>query len=388
MSATGYTTGDPQKVDVTGDTMTGDLTLSGGGTDLAVGGNLSVSGSSSFTGPVTGTLNVAGVLQGTYQGIPASDVVRLLSTALSTGVVSGGDLSPNAGDNTKLDITATTGWVVDYDSAGVVGAGNPELTYVSLAAQTALTPTVGVPTGVTWWLVDSSGTLVQQTAAPTPEQRRTHMVLGVTGQASGVIVTAQSLPVIQSQPANQLVDLIDALGAFRISGAEISANGANLTMALTEGRLFTRAFSHIPDYLNPHHSHVGAQAPMQFRHITAVAGSAGALRTTLDVGNYDPNGAGVLTAVPGGANAATNFRVWAFGTDDVNAQILIQYGQNSYASLDAAQAAIGGTRYTVHPTALSSGVLLGWVTAIRTATDLSNTSQARFTPTTAKFPNP
>lgn len=55
MSAIGYTTGDSRKVDVGGDTITGDIVLSGSGTDLTVGGatslvNITVSGSGTVTG--------------------------------------------------------------------------------------------------------------------------------------------------------------------------------------------------------------------------------------------------------------------------------------------------------------------------------------------------
>lgn len=381
MSATGYTTGDPQKVDVTGDSMTGNLTLTGSGTDLSVGGDLTVSGQ------VTNVFDVSGSLRGTYQGIPSSDVLRLISSTLSTGVLSGGDLSPNA-DPTKVDITAMTGWIVDYNSSGVISSTNPKLTHVTLADQTGLTVTVGTPTGVAWWLVDDTGTLSQQATIPTPEQRRTHIVLGATAQAGGTVVTAQSLPMIQSQPGAQLIDLIEALGNFRISGAMISANGANLNINLSAGRIFARAFSQIPEYRNPHHVEVLAETPMTFRHITGLAGSAGSLVTALDVGNYDPSGLGVVTAVPGGANAAQNFRVWAFGTESAGGQILIQYGQNSYATLALAQAAIGTTAYVVNPTASSAGVLLGWISVIRTATNLSDTSQAIFVPTAGKFSTP
>ncbi len=51
MTAVGYTSGDPRKVSRTGDTVTGDLVLSGSETDLTVDGDLSVAGS--VASPVT-----------------------------------------------------------------------------------------------------------------------------------------------------------------------------------------------------------------------------------------------------------------------------------------------------------------------------------------------
>lgn len=368
MTAVGFLSG--SFVRRTGDTMTGDLVMAGGADINA-----------------QDDVTVGDVLSAHYQGIPSSDVMRLMSTALSTGVVSGGDLSPNV-NPTKLDITATTGWVVDYNSSGAISATNPQLTYVSLAAQTALTPIVGVPTGITWWLLTSAGAIVQQSTVPTPEQRRTHIVLGATAQVGGTITTAQSLPTIQSQPANQFGDLLDALGNFRISGGIITPNGVNLNINLSAGRMFTRAFSQIPDYQNPHHAEILAETPMTFRHVTAVVGGAGPAVTALNVGSYDPAGAGVVTPVPGGANTATNFRVWAFGTETSGGQILIQYGQNTYTGLANAQAAIGTTQFVVNPTARDTGVLIGWISAIKTATNLSDITQAIFVPNAGKFPTP
>lgn len=360
-------------VRASGDTMTGDLVMSSGA-DILAGDDVTVDGT--LTAEYDGT------------GIPASDVMRLIASAISTGITSGGDLSPNPGNPARLDITAATGWIVDYNSNGLISATNPRLTYVSLPAQTALIPTVGVPTGTTWWLCDSAGTISQQATAPTSTQRRTHLVLGATAQVGGTIVTAQSLPTIQSQPANQLGDLMDALGNFRVSGAVISPNGVNLNINLSAGRLFTRGFSQIPDYNDPHHADVLAETPMSFRHIRATAGSAGALTTVLDVANFDPNGSGVLTPVGGGAGAAQNFRVWAFGTETAGMQVLIQYGQNSYGTLALAQAAIGATQYIVNPTAQATGVLIGWISVTRTATNLSDISQAIFVPTAGKFSTP
>jgi hypothetical protein len=58
MGAVGYTSGDSRKVDVAGDTMTGDLVLSGSTTDITIGGDLAVSGD--VASPVTvNTTNAA-----------------------------------------------------------------------------------------------------------------------------------------------------------------------------------------------------------------------------------------------------------------------------------------------------------------------------------------
>jgi len=362
MAATGYTTGDPQKVDVTGDTMTGDLALTGATTDLTVGGATTL----------------------TYQGV-TGDVMRLLATGISTGVTSGGGLTINA-DPTKINVAATSGWIVDYNTSAPITGTNPTITYVSIAAQTGLALT-GPPTQVlTWWLVTSAGAIVQQGTPPTPTQRRTHMALGFTLLVGGVISEVRAIPAVLAQPAAQFADLTDALGAFNTSGNILSPNGANLTIDKTSGKVFSRSFGHIPTYGDPHSATLPAQTPIIFLPITAV-GIAGAATSTLDVGRYDPNGAGTLVTVSGGTNVSTNFRVWAFAATNTRNQIAIQYGQSTYATLADAVAGRGAGTYVVSPNIAVAGVLLGWISATHGATNLSDPSQATFT-RAAKFAAP
>lgn len=341
-----------------GDTMTGNLIINA---NLAVNGNASA----------------------VFQGVNG-DIMRLMASGISTGVAYGGEFTVNA-DPTKLDISAMTGWIVDYNSSAQTSATNPKITYISLPAQVGLVLT-GPPTQITtWWLVDSAGTIIQQATNPTPQQRRTHIVLGATAQFGGVIFIDQTLPVIQSQPANQLADLMDGLGPFSKTGNLVGPNGANLTMSKTVGTMFARAFSQVPTYLDPHNATLVAQAPITCRRATATAVLA-PLETLLDVANYDPGGLGVVTPVGGGANTATNFRVWGFASNAASDQLAIQYGQTTHASLSAATQAIGAGAFTPNPL-FADGALLGWISVIRTATDLSNPAEAVFTKA-AKFATP
>ena len=293
---------------------------------------------------------------------------------LSTGVASGGELNVNALNAAALDISAVDGYIVDY-LAGT--QAEPVITRVKTADQTVALDAAALLRTVTWWVMDSAGAVIQQATKPTNTQRRTHLVLGVTAFIGGAIVVDQSLPVILPQQANQLVDLMDALGPFSISGNAISANGANLMINQSAGTLFSRAFNHFagPALTNdPHVSSTQAQSPAQFRYGTRSTTVFGAPVTTVDVANYDV--AGVVTPIGGGANNTTIHRVWAFATNAATEQLAIQYGQSIHSSLSVALDRIGQAGHIANPLFLETGTLLAYIVATRTAVNLSDPAQA------------
>lgn len=304
---------------------------------------------------------------------------------LSTGVASGGELSVNGANPAAVDISAVDGYVVDY-LAGT--QAEPVITRVKTAAQTVALDAAALLRTLTWWLMDSAGTVIQQAARPTNTQRRTHLMLGVTAQESGVIFVDQSLPVILPQQANQLADLMDALGPFSVTGNLITPNGANRMINQSAGQLFSRAANHFAGAIltnDPHINPTFAQTPAQYRYITATALGFGPLVSLVDVANFD--NAGVITPVGGGTNSSTVHRVFLFSTNTAAAQLAIQYGQTVYGSLSAAVNSIGTAGFTVNPLIVSSGTLIAWVAATRTATNLSDPAQAVIV-TAGKFVTP
>lgn len=346
-----------------GDTMTG---------NLIINANLQVAGDT----------NVDGSLTAEYQGVNG-DVMRLLSTAVSTGLTSGGTISINA-NPALIDIGPATGWVVDYNSTSTITPTNPAITYVTYAGQTGLAP---LPSLATYWLLTAAGTIVSQATPPTRAQTRTSIFLGASVTIGGTVVAVRNLPMVQSQPGAQLVDLLVSLGAFNVTSTAntISANGVNLMINTSGGDLFIRSYGiNFGTYLNPHVTTLAAQAPATFRYATAVS-LAAPFVTNIDVANYDPNGAGVITPIGGGANTSAIHRVFIAGAPAVNQQVIIQYGQNTHASLSAAAAAIGRGTYIVNP--LFTGALTGYVIATRTATNLSDPTQAIFIHA-GRFPAP
>lgn len=325
---------------------------------------------------------VGAVLVGTYQGITAN-AMELLSTTISTGVTSGGVITINA-NPALVDISPTTGWVVDYDPNGTLSPANPQFTAVNFPGATGVVLT-GPPAQIlTYWLISSSGTLVQQPTFPTRTQFRTHLCLAVSGQVGGVIMGFQQLPNMQSQPAIQLLEGLLSLGIFNVGANVISANGANLSINSSGGDLFAPGYG-FPDYQDPNTTPLAAQSPITFHRATATAVLPAAV-TTLDVGNYDPGGVGVITPIPNPPSSTTIVRVFGTGNPVASNQIIVQYGQSIYANLAAATAAVGSGSFIPNPLT-TGGALLGWIAVTKSAVNLSDPTQATFT-RAHRFSNP
>lgn len=308
-------------------------------------------------------------------GSPDVDLFEISAGSMSTGVVSGGDISANGLNPAAVDINPLVGYVVDE----ITDLNNPSAVRVATSTVTTVAMDAGaLARTVTFWLMTSAGAVLQQATTPTNEQRRTHLVLGVTAQVGGVIFYDQSLPVITAQPMNQLADLMDALGPFPITGNAVTPNGANLSLDHSAGTLFARAFNHYSGLVptrNPHVSTTLAQSPAQYKYLTAAAVVFGPLVSVVDVANYD--NAGVITPVGGGATTSTIQRLWLSASNTAANQLTMQYGQTTYASLSAAVDAIGQSGHVVNPLLFGNAALLAHIVVTRTATNLSDTAQAR-----------
>lgn len=306
---------------------------------------------------------------------------------LSTGLASGGELDINAGNPQAIDINPFVGYVVSN-----VQLTSAETTIVKVDEpfQTVPLDAGALARSITWWLVDAAGTVIQQAAQPTPEQRRSHVVLGVTLYDTGLgqLVEAQSLPVVLPQNANQLADLMDAIGPISLSGNLVTPNGVNLSFNKSAGTLFSRASNRFVTGVlttNPHISPSPAQTPAMLRRIIRTS----IIPTPPPVGTIDPtryDNAGVLTLIGGGTNTSSIQRVWLFATNVTTAQIAVQYGQATYASLSAAVASIGNEPFVQAPIT-GVGALIGYIVVTRTATNLSDPAQAVFVKA-GKFPTP
>jgi len=295
---------------------------------------------------------------------------------LTTGVASGGEM--NIAAPQSVEIRALVGYVADVNELTSV-----EPTPIKVDQPTQVVPlnAGALSRSITYWLMDSTGTVIQQAVPATPIQRRTHLTLGISfyDTVAAALVEVQTQQVILGQPGNQLADFMDAVGPLKLSGNLISPNGPNLSFNKDSGVLFVRGSNHFASGVltdNPHESVSPAQTPATIRRILRTA----SITTPPAVGVIDPlnyDVGGVLTPVGGGVTASTIQRVWVFPTTVASAQIAVQYGQSVYSSLSNAVAAVGKATFVQAPIT-SFAALAGYIVVSRTATDLSDPLQAVF----------
>lgn len=306
---------------------------------------------------------------------------------LTTGVASGGEMSINGLNPQAVDIAAVVGYVVDVNE---LTSTEPVPLKVDQPAKVVVMDAAAQLRALTWWVMDSAGAIIQQAFPPDATQRRTHLPLGVSlyDTATASLIEVQTQQVTLGQPVNQLADLMDSLGPFSVSGNELIPVAGTLSFNKASGSIFARGLAH---YLagvltdSPHINPSPARSPAGFKRVfrlpeTPLPPDV----TTVDPTLYDLNG--VLVPVGGGTNTATVQRVYAVPNQSPSAQMVVQYGQRTFASLSAAVSAIGTVPFVPNPAA-SFGALIGYIALIRTATNLADPAQATFVQPISKLPS-
>lgn len=266
----------------------------------------------------------------------------------------------------QVDVSAGDGHIVNFHD-------DPEAPSYTNRPWAAQAVSVALADGVTYLYVDPAGAVQQQTSPLTPTQRRENVYLGFAVTQSGVVLRAFPAPDVVTQPANQLHELYDGLGALN-KNARATAGGANLTLAFSGGSLLFRGAGFINNPAAPNEVLLPASNPKTFAYVTQLAGSTQADTTLVDPTQYD--NAGAISAITGSANRATNQRLYLFPSGNIR----IQYGQVVYNSLTDAVQAAPTEAFVVNPNFPGNGILLETLSVTKGATSLSNPDQARFLP--------
>ena len=287
---------------------------------------------------------------------------NISSTQANTGVIEFSGLSKVT--SSTFSVARVKGFIVD----DVTNPTIPFLTYVEYTGGTHTALYVSSSTE-TYVYLTSGGTIGQTVTPLTEQQRRQNIFLGKLGHADKTsIINAFSQPDFVLTPLAQLRDMFQPIG-FVNGGVVPYANAANLTFATTANYLYGLGINFSTDALNPNQLYVSGNTATTFQYRTQTGGTSSNV-TNINPLNYDLNG--VITPLTG--TKATNQRIYLVQ----NGIFRIQYGQTSYANFAAAVAGISTETFNTFSNFRDNAILIGILTVLSTASDLTDTSKAQF----------
>lgn len=297
-------------------------------------------------------------------------VAGIRELGVSTGLLRGGKITITSGDNTKFDVAAGQGLLVDYVneppmvtsfsfgpflSQVVTNIGSQPVTYIGVTLNGQGQPTI-----------------VQSSTEFTNTQRRSIVSLGLVVHSNNTSINAiNTIAAVVEADANQLHDFMEAIGPLNIEGNEYGPDGANLFLDKSAGKIFKFGVAHDTTPLDPHVLAQGSGNQLTFRYRLRDS-TEFADRTTIDPANWD--NAGVLTAVQ--ANRYTVQRITMFQSGLTR----IQYGQAEYQTLSEAIAGFEKEVFVTEPNIKENGILRCYLVVKQSATALNDLSQAQFFP--------
>jgi hypothetical protein len=280
----------------------------------------------------------------------------------STGVFEFTGLS--IASTTTFNVAPVKGWIVD-DTTNPL---SPQLYYIAYSGGVHTAIYVNTSTE-TWVYLTSGGTISQSNIELTEQQRRQNIFLGKLGHANKTnIINAFSQPDFVLSPLAQLRDMFVPINLIN-GGIYASPNGVNLSFNTSAGYLYGLGINFASSTLNPNTLYVSGASPCTFQYRTQTGGTA-SNTTFIDPLNYDLNG--VKTPITG--TKATNQRIYLVQ----NGIFRVQYGQTEYNQLSAAIEGIATEQFNTFSNFTNNGILIGVLSVLSTATDLSDTSKARF----------
>lgn len=260
-----------------------------------------------------------------------------------TGVMTGGILSVVVG-GTTFSITDGSGQIVDNFTAPL----SPTITSVSWSGKTGVTDTF-LSDPATYVLLNSAGAVVQQNSAPTDDELRDKILVGVIAHSNNLIIAFAPLMVASYNNGNLAQDILSALGTIT-TGCTYSGNAA-LTMARSSGSIFRRGAQYLTDTKTPNAVDLTLQNPVQFasycRNGSNTVFSNSSVGTTLTVNRYD-DGTAAAAGIPNGVLLNNRWQALRLFLS-TNGFTLLQYGQTTYNSLNDAVEGVGGETFYQTP---------------------------------------
>lgn len=297
----------------------------------------------------------------------------------TTGILFGGALSATIG-GTTFSVTAGIGQIVTQTASisGVVTTvSNVTWSAVSGAAITNI-----LTSQFTYVLVNSAGTVIQQTIPFTDAQYKTHIIIGILCHINlasvNLVTNAQN---VAYEDPHRLVELITAFGPIKKTGLNIGPTiSGNLRVNRTSGEAFKIGSNYTTDQFEPDVATIAAQTPAKLCRVHR-DGSGGFIFDTfggLYYDDIDPNqyddGSGTLQPV--GGSKWTIQRLFFFPNNPVD--IICYYGTQRYNQFSEARANLEFETFDEATITAENAVFLGFLFVRNAATNLSLPTEAAF----------
>lgn len=266
--------------------------------------------------------------------------------------------------STQFAVAPVKGWITDTTTNPL----SPQILFVYFSGGTFTDSYVNT-SNETFVYLTSGGTIQQQSTPLTEQQRRQNIFLGKIGHPDRTTINLVfSQPDYVLSPLAQLRDMFVPINLIN-GGVYPSPNGANLQFNTSAGYLYGLGINFAVDTLAPNTIYVPGNSPTTFQYRTQTGGTIVNV-TSIDPTKYDVGGA--VTNITG--TKATNQRVYLLQ----NGTIRVQYGQTTYNTFAAAVQGLQTETFVTFPNFTNNAILIGILSVLSTATDLSDTSKAQF----------
>ena len=280
----------------------------------------------------------------------------------STGVFEFSGLSKVS--STQFSVSPVRAWIVD-DTTNPL---SPQIFYVDYSGGTH-TDNYVTSAFETFVYLTSGSTIGQQPTPLTEQERRQNVFLGKIGHPEKTSINLVfSQPDFVLSPLAQLRDMFSPINLIN-GGVYPSANGVNLKFNTSAGYLYGLGINFALNTSAPNALSIPGTSPCTFQYRTQTGGTVTNI-TDIDPLNYDVGG--IKTPITG--TKATNQRIFLLQ----NGTFRVQYGQHEYNTLTQAIEALQTETFTPFPNFVNNAVLIGILTVLTTATDLTDPSKAKF----------
>lgn len=278
-----------------------------------------------------------------------------LKENLSTGYISGLELSIHPTDNTKA--------VIKVGKYVITDIPNSQANYIEVTTPIVFTPAYLNTSPSTYVALDVNKNVVSSAVPFDNADRRFLCLIGNVVHSNNVninVVNEIKSPITAT--TNQLHDFLKAIGFLNLEGNVFSANGANLSINKSAGKIFGLGING-GDYSDPHRLTLPQLIAPAFRY--RLSNSVEFANTTVLDPTYYESAPGVLTPL-------TNNNKWSIQRINIfqSGIARVQPGQHEYNSFVEARNSVFTESFTTEQNIASNAVFRCYLILKKTCTDL------------------